>query len=69
MDREAGEGADLLQWLAATGELVTDEEFWSHPEPNRASHQAVGRSGLGPFGPGRSLARSGSCLGGSTPGR
>ena len=31
-------------------------------ERNRAPHQAVGRSRLGPFGPGRSRARTGSCL-------
>jgi hypothetical protein len=35
----------------------------------RRSHQAVGRSGFGPFGPGRSLARIGACRRRSTPGR
>ena len=39
------------------------------PERNRAPQQAVGRSGSGPFGPGRSLARSGTYLGRSALGR
>jgi hypothetical protein len=37
-------------------------------EPNRAPRQAVGRSGLGPFDPGRSLAGIGSWLRRSTRG-
>jgi hypothetical protein len=70
MNPEAGgEGADLLQSPAATREPVTDGEFRSHPGPNQAPHQAVGRSGFGPFGPGRSLARIRTCVRRSAPGR
>jgi hypothetical protein len=66
--------ADEFEDLVRSGDYAswvtdTDREFLSHPGTEPSSHEAVGRSRLGPFGPGRSRARSGSCLHWSTPGR